>query len=146
MTTKREPRRGEPVLHHLTVDTGDVRRFAIVPENFDPGAVASADHMLRTGQESAGLRFTLEPGHKGVQQFTVWAGQQAITRNLFEALSTSQIRLSTQLLPSTIALSKGLLLMSASAEQCAAIALALAAGMGFPGFELVRKVPKGGDG
>ena len=98
--------------------------------------------MLRTGEEFTGLRLVPEGVQRG-GQFAVWAGEQDITRSSLEVWSPSELRLDTELLPSDIGMDvdKDLLLMIEDAEQSAAVALALAAGMAFPGCEDVPKAP-----
>ena len=132
---KRPPKPGQPVLIHYIVDTEHSTELGVTPENFDSRAVEFIRQMLWNGAEFAGLHFTVD---RSKQEFTLWFGSTAVTGNYLEQLPSSHglvLKLTTQLLPGALDVSRDLLLMSSDAEQCAAIALAADLGITIPGFE-----------
>jgi hypothetical protein len=126
---KRGPVWGERALVHVTLNTGDRQRFALVPENYDPSAIAQlraalpkvpgfADwEIARTGPQVPGGE-----SNSSSCEFWVYVRGQAVSRNRVTRHGETLV-LETALLTPWLWLRAKDLAALADLEQCTAIVL-----------------------
>jgi hypothetical protein len=126
---KRAPRRGERALVHVTLNSGERQRFAIVPENYDPETLRQLRESLpkvpgfeqweiaRTGPQVPGGE-----ADGSSCEFWVYVHGRAVSRNRVTRLGETFVLETALLAPSRWLVAEYLTAL-ADLEQCAAIVL-----------------------